>query len=520
LSTLPSNLDDTGFTPGRRHFAELLSELALADPERAERAARALSRAALAAAPHALSALAGAGPPLRARLLKLIGRAAALEPSDELSRVLLAELGGMDPKARRTAIVALGKCGGPGVERALLDAWDSSTLPQRRSLTEALGKVGGATARDFLDALASDDAELERLRRRALAMLDRSLGRDEASAIATEVPLGVEQSVVIRTRRGLASVLCDEAEEHGFSARTRGGAECVARWAGPLAPLLALRTATELGVEIPLPARGAIEERVVSALLSDAALCVLSAWSHGRPRFRASFAGGGRRRAPVWRIATRLAEHRDAPVNDPRAAPWTVEIDEPRARVVLIPKGAPDVRFSYRVCDVRAASHPTVAAALARVAKVRDSDVVWDPFVGSGLELVERARLGPYRRLIGSDIDPRALAAARQNLDAAGVGAELVHADATSHSPGPVTLVITNPPMGRRVARDGTLPALLDAFSNNVARVLAPGGRLVWLAPLGSRSAQALAERGLRVEQRGAVDLGGFDAELMLAHRY
>ena len=37
----------------------------------------------------------------------------------------------------------------------------------------------------------------------------------------------------------------------------------------------------------------------------------------------------------------------------------------------------------------------------------RADDVVWDPFVGSGTELVERALAGPYARLLGSDTDPR-----------------------------------------------------------------------------------------------------------------
>ena len=36
--------------------------------------------------------------------------------------------------------------------------------------------------------------------------------------------------------------------------------------------------------------------------------------------------------------------------------------------------------------------------------ETKQNDLVWDPFVGSGTELCERALLGPYRALVGSDL--------------------------------------------------------------------------------------------------------------------
>ena len=164
-----------------------------------------------------------------------------------------------------------------------------------------------------------------------------------------------------------------------------------------------------------------------------------------------------------------------------------------------------------------AASHPTIAAALARIAGTRDDDVVWDPFVGSGLELIERARLGPYPALHGTDVDETALEAARANFARAGLeGVHLAHADATMQAPRGVTLAITNPPMGRRVAR-GELAPLLDRFLHNVARALAPGGRLVWLSPMPERTRGRLEEEGLTIDVARPVDMGGFRAELQRA---
>jgi tRNA G10 N-methylase Trm11 len=142
--------------------------------------------------------------------------------------------------------------------------------------------------------------------------------------------------------------------------------------------------------------------------------------------------------------------------------------------------------------------------------------VVWDPFVGSGLELIERARLGPYRALIGSDLEASALEAARANLTRASVSAELRIADATRGGPAGVTLILTNPPMGRRVARDGTLGKLLDAFLVNTQRVLLPGGRLVWLSPRPGPTRELAAAIGFVCESARLVDLGGFDAELQV----
>src|SRR5262249_7748340 len=161
-----------------------------------------------------------------------------------------------------------------------------------------------------------------------------------------------------------------------------------------------------------------------------------------------------------------------------RNADWTAQLTESGDELLLIPRLQPDPRFDYRVRDVPAASHPTVAAALARLSAPRSDDVIWDPFVGSALELIECAKLSPAARVLGSDPDPRALSAARENLERAGISkAELSLGDASTFTPEGVTLIVSNPPMGRRVARDGTLPRLLEAFVAHAADVLGRHGR-------------------------------------------
>jgi 23S rRNA G2445 N2-methylase RlmL len=257
----------------------------------------------------------------------------------------------------------------------------------------------------------------------------------------------------------------------------------------------------------------------VRALTSETARRILETWTTGTIRYRLDWRGDGRGRAATWRVVHAVAEHAAARawINDPTESTWQLSLSIAGGAVhtLLTPRKLPDPRFVYRLRDVPAASHPTVAAALVRASRITADDVVWDPFVGSASELVERARAAPYRALIGSDLDPSALAASRTNVDAAGIkDVLLAHGDATSYVPDGVTRIITNPPMGRRVARDGSLAELLDRFTDHAAKVLAPGGRLTWLSPLAGRTAARAESNGLRVVLRETVDMGGFHAEL------
>jgi tRNA G10 N-methylase Trm11 len=122
--------------------------------------------------------------------------------------------------------------------------------------------------------------------------------------------------------------------------------------------------------------------------------------------------------------------------------------------------------------------------------------------------------------MVGSDIDPRALSAARENLDGAGVTrCELVRGDALTFAPPGVTLILTNPPMGRRVARDGSISALLERFVSHAAGVLPRGGRMVWLSVLDRRTESAAHRAGFDVAPGPDIDLGGFSARVQVFSR-
>ncbi len=509
-------LRDPGYTPARRAFAEVFA--LLAHPELGERAEKALLTAGLPAATYAAENL-GREPHIaetaaaEPALVRLIGRALRAHDAPELLGALTRALQSPHPETRRQAAIALGKSGRRAAEPALLARLDTAEPKLLRSVVEALGKVGGEAALSGLRNLQPPET-LKQIVERARLILERSALRAQGlqDPIAIDRALPERVTIALECRSGLATFLAEEAASLG--ARVTSASQVTLDYAGPLRPLLKLRLASSVGISWPL-AQGTTRDGVLSALLAPKLVAALEAWSNGALRFRLEWQGAGHRRADTWRIAQGLREAHSPLLNDPVQAPWTIEAQQTPARLKLTPGAAPDLRFDYRVRDVPAASHPSLAAALARIAGALPDDVVWDPFAGSGVELIERARLGPQRELHGTDLDTRALAAARENAERAGVqGLVLQQADARTHRVPGLTLVLTNPPMGRRVLRAQGLSGVLCQVVRNVAGQLAPRGRMVWLSPFPDATARAAADAGLSVERLGPVDLGGFTADL------
>jgi 23S rRNA G2445 N2-methylase RlmL len=509
---------DPGFTPGARDLGGLV-EL-LGDDTLEKHAERALLRGESAAAVRLAEQFAQSRPPLRGRIVRVLGKLA----SHATARATLLEaLKDADAKTRRNAAIGLGHAQADGVEAALLEAWRSDPRPEmRRSVAASLGKVGSEASRALLaEAAGAEDAELARIAGKASMMVERTGSRAAAGRVDASRAPHEPMTVVLLSRPGLEDLLAEELAAIAAvdDVRDAGPGRVRARLRGPLEALFAARTM--LGLRFPLPAEQALvgeaeSETVARALTGGAARAVVDTFTQGSPRYRIAWADGGHRRALTWSVAAAVAKRWPELVNDPTGSTWEALV-EPTARSVevsLVPRALDDPRFAWRRRDVPAASHPTVAAALARVAGVRADDVVWDPFVGSGGELVERALLGPYRALHGTDVDERALDAARANLAAAGLDAQLTAGDALAPGPEGVTLVITNPPMGRRAVRATGLADTLDRFVAHAASVLVPGGRLVWIAPWPSRARTAAVKARLDLDWARTIDMGGFEAEV------
>jgi 23S rRNA G2445 N2-methylase RlmL len=522
---------EPGFTPSVRDVPAIVVLLAGRDEDLIRAAERALVRLGPALVAEVRKEATSAPVAARARLVRAVGGVVSeLQPESAADAVawLIEELARGDAKGARYAATALGKARSHAAqaETALLAAWKKDPpVELRRALADALGKVGSEASAAALRALATDDPELKRLVGRALLRVDRSAARVESSIIDASASLDRPWPLVFRCREGLESVLVEElGDEVSPRAIEEGRVQAVLR--GPLSGALAPRTATSFAFLVG-PDTGRDEAGLVGGLLaSDAAWRVFRTFTRGPIRFRLAFEGGGHRRGLVHRIAGYLREARPEVLNDPTGSPWEalVRVHHGLAAghgetvsIELRPSALADDRFAYRISDVPAASHPTIAAALARVGGVRPDDVVWDPFVGSALELIERAKLGPYASLAGTDIEDSALEASRANLARAGVeGVRLTRADSTQNVPQGVTLLLTNPPMGRRVAR-GELAPLMDRFVQAASQAIVPGGRLAWLSPMPERTRGRLEEAGFVIDLARIVDIGGFTAELQRA---
>ncbi|MEM7152130.1 MAG: methyltransferase [Myxococcota bacterium] len=522
---------DPGFTPGVRDVPALL-ELwtSLRDSgqrKAADHVVKALARADDGVARVLLRDFETAPADHRTLTVRALSRLSSRLTLPDWPDLVARALRDWEPRVVREAARAVGKLDDPDpatYEGPLLTIYEGAALPERRAAIEALGRIAGPHLCERIEATPCDDADLERRRAEALTLITRRADRETPGRIVPSAALPEPTLVWLRGREGVSHTVADQAERrlqalspHGLSIEIVGDDTVELRWAGDLEALYRVRSAIEVALVFPLPAGADLVSRIVEGLEQPALLAALAAWTEGRPRFRLSLASGGRRRADLWSVARRIASRNSPLVNDSREVCWTVEVDEAGGRLLCLPREA-DPRFRYRKADVPAATHPTLAALLAWAGQPRFGEVVWDPFCGSGSELVECARMQPGLHLCGTDTSAAAIAAARQNFEAAQLdvdSVELIQGSAIDQRPShvPVSLIVSNPPMGRRVMVDGTgMRQLLQDFVARAAQLLAPGGRVVWLSPAPRSTAHAAEQLGMSAEDLPAVDMGGFTA--------
>lgn len=519
---LEERLVDPGFSPGRRDFPGLFALLVGDNEGLSKRAEAILAKTGEAGAEALVTiACATAVDPARAhRVARVLGGLGGTRAREHLATRLVEGTG----KERRWAGTSLAKVWPEGAEPLLLDALSKATHPEDiRAFVQALGKVGGPRSLDALESLSlhsrASDPETDRVLGKAKLLLARTFSRGELVLVDTTSPLP-RVAVRFTCRDGLESVLAEElAEITSVSATSRGSV--VVMHEGPLHPLLRVRTALSFAFEIDAPRRPEIPlpARVAELLVSNDVLTIVRVLepTHGPnappTRFRLELPEGAGR-AAIFDVARRVAESGAPLVNDPTEATWTVTavVRDERLSLMLEPRKVQGARFDYRERDVPAASHPTIAAALARLSGPQATDVVWDPFCGSGTELIERAKLGPFAALHGTDLREDALAAARANLLRAQVSATLEQGDAALVAiPEGLTHVITNPPLGRRLR--GEHEELLTKLVTRVGAALPANGRLVWVSP--TRRLDVVAEGvGLALARAFDVDLGGFSGRI------
>jgi 23S rRNA G2445 N2-methylase RlmL len=334
----------------------------------------------------------------------------------------------------------------------------------------------------------------------------------------------------LRCRKGLEEIVRDEVKEyiakHGkFRIVELRSALVAITPAAPfsLADIYTLRCFATVGFFLGRVRSSNPTESVdalASMMTSPVSRSILAAFTEGSIRYRLEFVSKGHQRGAVRLLANRAYAMCPDILNDPRRAPWSMDLlpTGHGITVELRPKLSPDPRFTYREADIRAASHPPLAACMALLAGRVNHEIVWDPFCGSGLELIERARLGGVQSIYGTDLSPDAIAISRANIAAAKVKALRLslaccdfrdYAKVEGLGPRSVTLIITNPPMGRRI-RVPNLRGLFGDLFAVASAVLRPGGRLIFANPLRIEP----LDPSLQLKYRKVIDLGGFNCRL------
>lgn len=215
--------------------------------------------------------------------------------------------------------------------------------------------------------------------------------------------------------------------------------------------------------------------------------------------------------------------------------------------------GNPLHKRGYRQETVEAPLQETLAAALLRLAKYTQKEILFDPCCGSGTLLIESALLAtqtppgylrhqwgfmhhphyqtmewlkiknqwdlkksslPLQHLAGIDLSKTAVRATKINLKAAGFQKEIevTEADFKDYTPVvPPHLILTNPPHGRRLQEEDQLRPLYRALGKFLKEKTAkPARGFIFTGNL-----ELSKEVGLAAKQRHVLNNGGIESRLL-----
>lgn len=430
------------------------------------------------------------------RAMGVVALEKATQAQRQQTRVWLTSLL-QDPeeKIRRYAMNALPKLGGGAEsEKAVLELLDQPQGEREvKNLSQTLSKIGGEATLEKLEALHDESEALHQAEQKVKAQLAR---KEEPASIKLDAKIKETKKLRIhlRTRRGMETFVRDELLAHPkLKSRfkvVRTSPACVALTAlrpFTLADVYELRTFGSINFVLGVVGKNEANHTAAMAqiIASPQTQLLCTKLTEGQPRYRLQFM---RAKVPPRKVQDIVnAAFALCPdlLNDSRKSPWAIEVypEKVGQSVELRPRVSPDPRFTYRVDDVPASTHPPLAAAMAQLAGVQENESIWDPFCGSALELIERARLGGVDSIVASDRDEGALAVARLNFESAGIDSGMValnrgsfrnYEKVTGIASQSISLILANPPLGRRV-RIEDLQGLIKDFFQVAADTLRPG---------------------------------------------
>ena len=317
--------------------------------------------------------------------------------------------------------------------------------------------------------------------------------------------------------RGLEAVCADEmAALPGVTIEQVAYRRVVATCSAPLAPLLGLRTVDDVFLDVATWSGIARQRSALDRLgelgsqldlYQTATHCAEVRTVPRSPVFSITANFVGKRNYSTAEIKQACAEsitaaHGWAYAPDDAEADLNVRvfIDHDVAFVGVRLGERPLHRRPYKQAHVPGSLKPPAAAAMLALAEVGAGMRLLDPCCGAGTILIEAAQIGAVAR--GGDRDPDAVTAARANISAAGISADVREWDARALSldDGAFERVVTNLPWGREVQVDATLEAFYRRVCAEVRRVLAPGGRIAVLTSLPHMVTFPDLRRGVELE--------------------
>ena len=460
----------------------------------------------------------------------LFSRFGSEEEKSTVREWLITLLRDPQEKIRRYAIAALPKIGpGAGGESRMLELLkEAGEEREQRHLGRALEKIGGAATLAALEE--TEGLNLPAITRQKVKAAVSRVENPSEVRLDARIRPDAGLQVLLHCRKGLEEFVREEAVE--LLSGNEWRIESVKPGLVTLQPLKDFSLATLYRMRcfatIGFPL-GNVSGVSGPAWIETLARCIASLrtqslmrdTTRGAARYRLEFAGRGHQRGAIRQVIERAYELCPGILNDARQAPWSIDVIASgggMSSVELRPRLYPDPRLRYRQDDIAAASHPPLAACMARLAGLKESEVIWDPFCGSGLELIERSLRGGVTTAYGTDLDSKALDVARVKFASARLAptrAEFIRSDfrdagqSAGIAPGSISLVITNPPLGRRIRIKDMQGLFIDLYAES-ARALGIGGRLIFVNPLRT----VPGDPSLRLEYQKTIDLGGFNCRL------
>jgi hypothetical protein len=500
-------------------LGDLIDELGNADTKAADAAGFAIIDFGHEALPGLIDAVSTATTNIKRRIVFLLGQLGRNAPSFSVAieRILLDALGSEDWKVRRNAAISLGKVGNGSSVQSIVSSLKVEGDPRvRTSLLLTFGKLAEVQDVPLLQEiqLTSDEE-----RNAAHKVADRfSVMMGVVPTVDTESRLSRDVSVELWSRAGVADIVALEATREDLSAMVLAPDRVGLQNPPSLRDLLRIRSALFPVLVLDLPNGYANPIGLGKAFDASPVVAEMIRLTKGMPvgyRLTVKQAGlPSHHKRRDW--ISQFVAGCEKLVNRATGYSWEVFIRSVNRRVLLgaRPVACNDDRFAYRKLDVPASVHPTLAAAAVRLVATQASDLVVDPFCGSGTLLAERALLAPYSRLVGLDIDRKALYAARTNL-ADFDRLSLEQADfstVTRHAP--VDLIITNPPYGIRVGTHSAARSIHAKLDEVAAVALGPGGTMITFRPPTFSSPP-----GLQLIRRQRVDAGGLEVDIVVARK-